>query len=150
MWANVIMKYKTKVTLELSIFLESFECTNCISPQDMKFLILLPPFFLFEKYIPRQEEIPQVYGHFITKMAFLFIGYVRMWLLDGKTDDSSPSRTEVRIHGAIPIYHSMASRNWTEVHSFILQLWNWKAMSLLRLKRKFSLIRIFCLTEFVY
>jgi len=52
------MKYKANIIVELSVFLESIECTNCISAQDMKFLILLPPFFLLEKYIARQEEIP--------------------------------------------------------------------------------------------
>jgi hypothetical protein len=65
------MKYKTNITVKLSIFLESVECTNCISAKDMKLLILLPPFFLFEKYIYRQEEIPQGYMHFITIMVFL-------------------------------------------------------------------------------
>jgi len=98
------MKYKANITVELSIFFESVECTNCISAQDKKFLILLPPFFLFEKYIARQEEIPQVYVHFITIMAFLFTGYVRLWLLGGKAEDSFSSRTEVRMHGAIPPY----------------------------------------------
>jgi len=98
------VKYKANITVELSAFLESVECRNCISAQDTKFLILLPPFFLFEKYIARQEEIPQVFVHFITITAFVFSGYVRLWLLVGKADDSSPSTTEVRMHGAIPTY----------------------------------------------
>jgi len=98
------VKYKTNITVELSAFLESVECTNCISVQDQKFLILLSPFFLFEKYIVRQEEIPQIFVHFIAIMLFLLSGYVRLWLIGGKADDSSPSTTEVRVHGAIPPY----------------------------------------------
>jgi len=98
------MKYKANITVELSMFLESIECTNFISAQDMKFLILLPPFFLFEKYIAKQEEIPQVFVYLVTIKAFLFSGYVRLWLLGGKADDSSPFKTEVRMHGAIPPY----------------------------------------------
>ena len=61
-------------------------------------------FFLFEKNIARQEEIPQVYVHFIAIMAFLFSGDVRLWLLGSKFDDSFPSRTEVRMHRAIYPY----------------------------------------------
>jgi bacteriorhodopsin len=98
------MKYKTNITVELPIFLKSVECTNCISAQDMKILILLPPFCLFEKYIARQEEIPQVYMHFINIMAFLFSGYLRLWLLGGKADDLFPSKAEIRMYGAIPPY----------------------------------------------
>ena len=72
----------------------------CSSRHEIFNLYFLPSVYS-KKYIARQEEIPQVYVHFITIMAFLFSEYVRLWLIGGKADESSPSRTEVRIHGAI-------------------------------------------------
>jgi hypothetical protein len=99
---NVIMKYKANVTIQPSNFLESAECTNCITAQDMKFLILLPPFCLFGKYVARQEELPQIYVHFVTIMAFLFSGYPRLCLLVGNADDWSPSRSKVTMRWAVP------------------------------------------------
>jgi hypothetical protein len=60
------MKYRTNLTVKLSIFLESVECTNCIAAQDLKLLFLLPPFYLFEKYTARQEEL--------RKFTYVFTG----------------------------------------------------------------------------